>query len=478
MKEPLAPPPTAGRSHLLVIALAVIAAVSALQQAVVIPILPRLVVAFDAPLTAVSWALTVSLLVGAIATPIAGRLGDMFGHKVVLTVVVALLVAGSIVGALSTSLPVFIIARVLQGFSAAVIPLAIGLLRTNLPPERMHSGIGIVSATLGAGNGIGLLLAGVISALIPGYAPLFWIITGLSVLSLLLVLTCITSTGAHHTGRLDIAGAVTLSGALVALLLAISQGSDWGWGSAATLSMFGAAVGIGAIWVAIERRVSDPIVDIAMLIDPRTVGATLASLFLGFGLFGAFVLVPSLVQTPASAGYGFDATVLGAAIFLMPTTILMLVISLVSGRLVKRFSASVVVALGSLCTAIALIFVALFHTHEASIYAGTTFLGLGIGLAFAAIGIMAVEHVRPDQTASASGLNSLARLVGGSIASPTVSAVLVASSSAGSATPSANGFVTGFVIAAVGAAIAAAIAAISARSRARAIKPNEVPVAA
>lgn len=473
MNVPVTPVLTVARSRLLVAALALISAVAALQQAVVIPILPRLVVAFDSPLTSVSWALTASLLVGAIATPIAGRLGDMLGHKVVLTIIVALLTAGSILGALSTSLPTFIIARVLQGFAAAVIPLAIGSLRTNLPPQRIHSGIGIVSATLGAGNGIGLLLAGVISALIPGYAPLFWIITALSVLAFVLALTCIPSAEAHRTGRLDVPGAILLSSALVALLLAISQGTDWGWGSVATVSMFGGAVGLGVLWVVVERRVSDPIVNIAMLIDPRTVGATLASLFLGFGLFGAFVLIPNLVQTPTTAGYGFGATVLGAAIFLMPTTILMLGISLVSGRLIKLFSASAVVALGGFCTAIALVLVALFHNDQVSIYMGTTALGLGIGLAFAALGIMAVEHVRPDQTASASGINSLARLVGGSIASPTISAVLVASTPAGAATPTIDGYVAGFMIAAGGAVIAAAIATISAQSRRKTTEPDE-----
>lgn len=472
MKPTVANSQTGGRSGLLIGVLSLISAVSALQQAVVIPILPRLMTAFDSSLTSVSWALTVSLLVGAIATPIAGRLGDMIGHKTVLVAVVALLAAGSIVGALSTSLPVFIIARVLQGFSAAVIPLAIGLLRTSLPAHRVHSGIGVVSATLGAGNGVGLLLAGIISALIPGYTPLFWIITALSILGLVLALGCIPSSPARRSGRLDVPGTVLLSAALVALLLAISQGSVWGWASAATIGMFGAAAVFGVFWVIVERRVSDPIVNIEMLIDPRTVGATLASLFLGFGLFGAFVLIPNLVQTPSTTGYGFGATVLGAALFLMPTTILMLGISLVSGRLVRRFSASSVVACGSLCTAAALVFVAIFHSNPISIYIGTTILGVGIGLAFAALGIMAVEHVRPAQTASASGINSLARLVGGSIASPTVSAVLVASSSVAANAPTIDGFVAGFIITSVGAAIAAAVAAISATSRRKTAEPS------
>lgn len=453
------------RSGLLIGVLSLISAVSALQQAVVIPILPRLVTAFDSSLTSVSWALTVSLLVGAIATPIAGRLGDMLGHRTVLIAVVALLAVGSIVGALSTSLPVFIIARVLQGFSAAVIPLAIGLLRTSLPTQRVHSGIGVVSATLGAGNGVGLLLAGIISALIPGYTPLFWIITGLSALGLVLALTCLPSGAARRSGRLDVPGAVLLSAGLVALLLAISQGSVWGWDSAATIGMFGAAAVFGFFWVIVERRISDPIVNIDMLADPRTVGATLASLFLGFGLFGAFVLIPNLVQTPTTTGYGFGATVLGAALFLMPTTVLMFGISLASGRLIRRFSASAVVACGSLFTAAALAFVALFHNDPISIYIGTTILGIGIGLAFAALGIMAVEHVRPEQTASASGINSLARLVGGSIASPTVSAVLVASTSGSANAPTIDGFIAGFIITAIGAAIAAAVSAVSARSR-------------
>ncbi|MCW4458490.1 MFS transporter [Microbacterium sp. MPKO10] len=473
MTRPVASSQTGRRSGLLVTVLSLASAVAALQQAVVIPILPRLVIAFDSTLTSVSWALTVSLLVGAIATPIAGRLGDIVGHKPVLLVVIALLTAGSIVGALSSSLPVFIVARVLQGFAAAVIPLAIGLLRDHLPAHRARSGIGIVSATLGAGNGVGMLLAGIISALIPGYVPLFWIITGLSGVALVLSLACIPSTRVRRSGRLDIPGALLLSGTLVTLLLAISQGPDWGWGSAATLSMFVASAVLGTFWVLIERRVTDPIVDISMLIDPRTISATLASLFLGFGLFGAFVLIPALVQTPVSAGYGFGATVLGAAIFLMPTTILMLAISLVSGRLTQRFSASAAVGMGGFFTAGALVFVAVFHENPASIYVGTTILGIGIGLAFAALGIMAVEHVRPEQTASASGINSLARLVGGSIASPTISAVLVATIPPGSSTPTSDGYVAGFLIAAIGAAVAAVIATIAARSRHRAARQPE-----
>jgi MFS family permease len=430
-----------------------------MQQAVVIPILPRLEHAFGVSLTQASWALTVSLLVGAIATPIAGRAGDMFGHKRVLLAVVALLAAGSIVGALATSLPVFIIARVLQGFAIAVVPLAIGLLRTGPPPARMHFGIGIVSATIGAGNGLGLLLAGVISAVLPGYMALFLIILALAVLGLVLAVALIPAAESPASGRPDFLGAGLLSGALVALLLAIGQGSSWGWQSATTIGLFAAAVILGAIWVFAEQRVSEPLIDIAMLIDRRTIGATLASLLLGFGLFGAFVLIPNFVETPTAAGYGFGATVLKAALFLLPTTILMLVVSLVSGRFVKRFPASWMVTCGSLVTAAALVLIAFAHDSRWIIYVATTVLGVGIGLGFAAIGTMAVEHVRHEQTATASGINSLARMVGASIASPALSSVLVASIPAGAAAPAVGGYVKAFLIAAVGAAAAAAIVA-------------------
>jgi MFS family permease len=386
----------------------------------------------------------------------------MFGHRRVLLAVVALLAAGSIVGALATSLPVFIIARVLQGFAIAAVPLAIGLLRTSLPPARMHFGIGVVSATIGAGNGLGLLLAGVISAVLPGYQALFLVILALAVLGLVLAVTLIPAAESPASGRLDFLGAGLLSSALVALLLAVGQGSSWGWHSAITIGLFAAAAILGASWVLAEQRASEPLIDIAMLIDRRTVGATLASLLLGFGLFGAFVLIPNFVETPAAAGYGFGATVLKAALFLLPTTILMLVVSLVSGRFVRRFSASWVVTCGSLLTAVALVLIAVARDGQWIIYLATTVLGIGIGLGFAALGTMAVEHVRPEQTATASGISSLARMVGASIASPALSSILVASIRAGTTAPALDGYVTAFLIAAAGAAAAAIVAAIAA----------------
>ncbi|WP_331769140.1 MFS transporter (plasmid) [Embleya sp. NBC_00888] len=472
MNQTATPARAGTRTGPTITALAIISAVSALQQSVVVPILPRLENAFDASLASVSWALTVSLLVGAIATPIAGRLGDMLGHKRVLIGVMALLVSGSIVGAVATSLPMFIIARVLQGASAAVMPLAIGLLRSNLPPRRMGFGIGIVAATVGAGNGLGLLLAGVMSNMVPGYKPLFWIIVGLAALSLLLAIFGVpASPERSSTGKLDVPGAILLSGALVALLLAIGQGAGWGWGSVPTISLFIAAVMLGGCWVIVERRVSSPLVDIAMLSDRRTVGATLASFFLGFGLFGAFVLVPSYVEHPAELGFGFGASVLGASVFLLPTTAIMLAISLLSGRLTKRFSASWIVALGAAFTALALVSLACWHSNQASVYLATAILGLGIGLSFAALGTMSVEHVPAEMTATANGINSLARMVGGSIASPVVTAILTASATTAAKGPAVGGYVTGFAITATGAAAAALVAAVAARMNRKANTP-------
>ncbi|MEU6402402.1 MFS transporter [Streptomyces sp. NPDC046985] len=467
-----APAGAASRPGLIITALAIVAAVSALQQAVVVPILPRLQVAFDTSLASVSWALTVSLLVGAIATPIAGRLGDMLGHKKVLVGVVALLVLGSVVGAVGTSLPMFLVARVLQGCSAAVVPLSIGLLRGTVPASRLGFGIGVVAAMVGAGNGLGLLLAGVVSQMGLGYQPLFWIMVAVAAIGLLLAGVCVPAGDKRSDGKLDLGGAGLLSGALLSLLLAVGQGSAWGWDSPVTLGLFAAAVVLGTALAVFESRVGNPLVDIAMLRDRRTVGATSASLFLGFGLFGAFFLVPSFVQHPAALGYGFGASALGAAVYLLPTTVLMLVISLVSGRVVKKLSAAWTVALGSTLTSGALVMLALFHSDSVEIYIATSVMGLGIGLSFAALGTMSVEHVSPDQTAAANGVNSLARMIGGSIAAPVITAILAAGSASDSASPRVGGYAAGFAVAAVGAAVAAVTAAVAVRAN-RTVDPRK-----
>lgn len=447
-----------GRPWLVVTFLSIAAATASMQQSAILPLLPRLEDSLHASVTAVTWAFTVSLLCGAVATPLFGRFGDMYGRRRVLLLTLSLLVAGSVVGALSGSIGTLIAARVLQGISAAMLPLTIGAVRDLLPPEKMPTGIGVLSATMGIGVGFGMLLSGVIAEYTTGYRAVFWIIAALALAATVLVAVAVRDAAPPAGGQPDIAGATLLASSLVCLLLATSQGEPWGWTSTPVVALFAAAAVLGVVWIVVERKVADPLVDISMLTHRGTIGASLASMLLGFALFAGFSLLPNFVQTPSQVGYGFGASVLGAALYLLPTTVLMLVVSPVAGRLIRRHSAATMVAAGSLVAALSNLWLVLRHDHSYDIYLATTLLGLGVGLSFAALGTMAVEHVDPSKTAVASAVNALVRLVGGSVAGAVISAILTSNTIRNTTVPSVHAYQLSFSIATGCVTLAAAFA--------------------
>ncbi|MFI6504092.1 MFS transporter [Nonomuraea typhae] len=431
-----------------VVVLAFAASVAAVQNTAVVPLLPVLQRELNASLAAVSWTLTISLLVSAVATPLLSRFGDMYGKRRVILTALALLIAGSVIAALATTLTWLIVGRVLQGFVAALVPLAIGVVRDVLPRHQLATGIGVLSATMGFGAGGGMLLAGLVDG---DYHALFWVTTALSVLVSALVAFLVRDTGSPGGGRPDLAGAALMIIWLVALLLGISQGGAWGWTSGPTLGMFAVAVVVAVIWVLVERRVPQPLVQMAMLVHRGTVGATVASMLLGFGFFMSMTGISSFVQGPA-----LRAGVLQVGLYLLPSTLFMLVISLFAGRLMRRFAAASLVGTGSAIAGAAGLWLVFAHAGPSDILVATSLMGIGLGVGYAALGTMAVEHVRPEQTAIAAGVNALVRIAGGSTAGAVIAAILAA-------LPGVHGYQWVFGVAAAAGATAAAFAFVFGR---------------
>ena len=216
---------------LTLLALSMAGMVVSVQQTVVIPLLPRLMATFGVSVSEVTWVFTASLLAAAVATPLLSRLGDMYGKKRMILFTVGLLVLGSVVCALSGSLPVLITGRALQGASSALIPLAIGMIRDSFPRTRVMMAIGVVSATMGVGGSLGMIVTGLIADRTPSHHPVFWITAVIGVVAMTLIALSTHESGNHVGGRPDFIGAVLLSAWLVCLLLALSKGNDWGWGS-------------------------------------------------------------------------------------------------------------------------------------------------------------------------------------------------------------------------------------------------------
>jgi predicted MFS family arabinose efflux permease len=289
----------------------------------------------------------------------------------------------------------------------------------------------------------------------------FWITAGLAAVGLVLVAVSTPDSGTRAGGRPDLVGALFLAGWLICLLLAISEGNSWGWASGGVLALFAGAAVLCAIWVGVELKVREPLVRLVLLVGPKSLSANLASALLGFSMFAAFTLVSNFVQTPSKVGYGLSASVLDVGLYLLPSTVTMLVASALTGRIAGRIGAAFTLAIGSGFAGVAYLWVAVSNGHGYDFLAFGAIQGIGFGIAYAALGTLAVQHVPMDQSGIASGINSLVRTAGGSVAGAVTAALLTGSTIAGTGgVPTLHAYVVCFVVVACGAALAAAIATV------------------
>src|ERR1700728_3993173 len=280
----------------------------ALLQSLVIPVLPTIQHSLHTSQNTVTWVLTAYLLSASVFTPILGRVGDMFGKERMFVVTLSALALGSLLAALADSVGVMIVARAIQGIGGGVLPLAFGIIRDEVPQEKVPGVVGIIAALTAAGGGLGIVLAGPIVDLF-GYHWLFW---------LPLIVVSIAAVAAHlfvpespvrTPGKISWGAALLLSGWLVAMLIAVSEAPTWGWTSSKVLGLFGIAIFLAIAWVLVESRSKQPLIDMQMMKMPAVWTTNLVALLIGVGIYAIFAFIPEFLQTPSTAGYGFNASI-------------------------------------------------------------------------------------------------------------------------------------------------------------------------
>ncbi|AEV86987.1 transporter [Actinoplanes sp. SE50] len=455
--------PAARRETVLVLVLGVATMVVSMMQTLVVPILGLIGHDLHASTSEVSWVTTATLLSAAVFTPLLGRLGDQYGKKPTLLAVLVVMVAGSVLAALTHSLGWLIVARVLQGAATAIFPLALSVVREHLRPERLPGAMALISGTLAFGGGLALVTTGLLTqGADADFHRVFWLSAGLAVLALLAVAAIVPSGGHRSGGRVDVWGALSLAGVLVALLLPISQGHGWGWASARTLGCFAAAAVLAVVWVLIERSVAEPLVDLRMFTHRPVFFTNLAGILVGFGMFTQSIGISYLVQMPtALAGYGFGASVLRASVeYLLPAAVASLLAAQLGGVLLRRIGARATLVAGAALGAGGFAWLAVTHTRPASVIAAGAVIGAGVALGYAAMPALIMASVPHHQSGIANGINSISRSTGSAIGSATVTSLLAAASVPGlppgvPPLPAESQFTLSFVLA--GAAFAVLI---------------------
>lgn len=419
----------------------------ALLQSLVAPALPEIQHALHTSESSVSWVLTSYLLSASVATPLIGRLGDMYGKERVLMIVLALLSVGTVVSALATSLPLMLAGRVVQGAAGGIFPLAFGIIRDEFPRPRVASGIGLMSALLGVGGGAGVVLAGpIVDSL--SFHYLFWLPLVPIVVATVATHFFVPESPVKVPGRVNWVGALLMSLGLVAVLVAVSETGSWHWLSAKTLGSILVGLVLLAFWVRSETRSAQPLVDMRMMRIRGVWTTNAVALLLGFGMYASFILLPQYVETPSRAGYGFAASVTQAGLFMAPSTLAMLIFGSQTGRLEKLFGSKPPLLAGGLLTAASFLLLAFERGSRWEIYLAAALLGSGIGLAFAAMANLIIENVGPAQTGVATGMNTVTRTVGGAFGGA-ATASLIARTFGRSGYPTAHGYTVAFMLCAV-----------------------------
>ena len=444
--------------------LAIGALAFSLAQTTVIPALGEMQHELGASSSDIAWLVTAYFLVASIATPILGRLGDMFGKERYLAVSMGLFAVGSAVCAVGDSLVLMIVGRGLQGLGGGVFPLSFGIVRDEFPREKIPSGIALLGAVAGIGGAIGLPLGGLLADQV-GFHWIFWLSVVMGAGATVAVVTSVPESPIRTPGKLDLVGAGILAVGLSGVLIAISRGNDWGWTSSKTLGLAAAGLVVLVLFVLFERRHPAPLINMTTLSRRPVLTTNLATLLVGFGLFGTFVLVPQLAELPESTGYGFGLNATVAGLLMAPGGLMMLLVAPIVGRVGERRGSKLPLVVGCLVAAGGLVGLALAHGSELLVVVWICVMNAGVGAAFAALPNLIVQAVDSHETGEATGVNTIMRNIGASIGSQ-VAASIVAGHVLASGLPEDQGFKLAFLMGAAGG-LAAGLAALAIPGRVR-----------
>ena len=434
----------------IIIAMTVAGLTSSFMFMLVIPIQAELPGLLNASRADTAWVVTSTLLAAAIIAPISGRLGDMYGKRRIVLILLAAMVLGSVLAAVSSELVLVIIGRTLQGAMTGVIPLGIAILRDTLHQNRVDTAIALNSATMGIGGAIGMPLSAYVAE-IGDWHLLFWMSAVLGAICFILVIWFIPPSVLRTEGKFDYVGAFLLAIGLVGLLLGISRGNEWGWLSPMTL-----ATGVGGLLVLVawgwyETRIDEPLLNLKVAARRPVLLTNLTGVCMGFAMFASNVAFPQRLQLSVESGSGFGLSLVAASLILLPTGIVMMVIAPISGRIARVMGPRTLLIIGGIGQVVAYTFIAFSDAHIWQIFVTSIIMGIGIGFGFAGMPMVIMRSVPQSETGASNGLNALFRSLGTSISAAIIAVILAASAFDfnGLPVPSLDGFKFTYVLAAI-----------------------------
>ena len=442
-------------------------------ETMLLPAIPDIITEFNISYNTASWILTAYLIAGAVMTPIAGKLSDIYGRKKMVLIIMIIYIIGISLGGLSSNITILIISRVIQGIGISMFPIAFGIVRDQFPPEKLAIGVGTFSAMFAAGSVVGLAIGGSIIQYF-GWRNTFFSIIPIAILLWLIIKRFIYdhNTNQHYliqfspseekssssaapseqkqgtnvnsnnnndlevvttsTKSIDIKGAITLAIIIISFLIVFSY---LGTGSSSSSSSSDSGVGEDSIttppiqiiigflitgiislilFITIEKRTKSPLIDFKLLSNKIILPANILLLISFLAMFTVYQTIPILVTSPAPVG-GLEGDALTTANIQLPFMIVFLLFAPSSGFIISRLGNIKPTLIGSIISTIGFFSILLFHSTE-SMVAGTLAI-IATGLSLTQVGgFNTILESTPRQFSGISlGMTVLLNLIGGAV---------------------------------------------------------------
>ncbi|MEU0932548.1 MFS transporter [Embleya sp. NPDC005971] len=453
--------PGTGRVAAVVGFLVVVELLSGVVQSMIPPLLPRLGTDLHIGTGDLNWIGAVQLVAATVCVPLFARLGDLYGHRLLLRVAMVCVVAGSVLVAWAPSFEVLLLGRVLQGPLAALLPLEIGLVRGRLTAEGARKSVGMLVGALTCGTGIGFVASGLLGEALSNVHAILWVPAIATIVCAALTFVLVPDTDTRAPGGVDWAGAALLSGGLAALMLGFSRGADHGWNQPDTLALFTASAILLAAWVMVELRVEHPVVDIRTATRRSLWPVYTAALILGVTLYASKTAAALfLAAPPKKLGYGFGYDTLTIGWMLLPAALCAFLGSALAPRIARAIGSRAVLVVGSASIASGFVFLALAHGEPWQFIVADVALGLGLGLGLSMLPVLVLDSSAADRTGVDTGIYSTAKTLGGSLSGAVFAAVLTSMTVKGGRFPSETAYETVWWISAGVSLLIAATAAV------------------
>ncbi|WKN61376.1 MFS transporter [Rhodococcus opacus] len=398
---------------------------SAIVSSLGMLLVPTVSIEMHVSVSTAQWMLTVNLLVGAVATPIMGRLSDGPYKKRLLLSSLLIILVGSVVAAVAPNFTIFLVGRALQGLAYGIVPVSIALARRYLPETMVQYGISSLSIVVSTGLGLGYPLTGILGDVF-GFRSAF-IFAAIFLVTAVIAVWRIVPSGPDTQARassFDFPGAILLGCGLMALLVVVSEGSNWGWSSPLTIGLFLSASIVLGTWVVVELRATGPLVNVRVLRNGDILLANVTAAGLGAAMYVTLSIISLVAQAPKSTGYGIALPLFWAGFVMLPLS----VGSLGANRLVRKLAGRVrmtvllLFGISLVTTSTTLLWLARRHLWEIMVW--MLLIGVGIGMTYAAMPALIAKVVAAQELGSAVSFNQVLRTVGGAFGSAVSGAVL------------------------------------------------------